>query len=48
VVGSTLDIVTYDMLISLYNKNLMTREAWALLQKMHDAGCIPDAVAFGS
>jgi pentatricopeptide repeat protein len=48
VVGCTLDIVTYNLLISLYNKNLMTREALALLQKMHDAGCIPDAIAFGS
>jgi pentatricopeptide repeat protein len=48
VVGCTLDIVTYNMLIGLYNKNLMTQEALALLQKMHDAGCIPDAITFGS
>jgi pentatricopeptide repeat protein len=48
VVGFTLDTVTYNMLIGLYNKNLMTREALALVRKMHDAGCIPDAIAFGS
>ncbi len=48
VVGCTPDTVTYNTLISLYKKNLMSQEALALLLKMHNTGCIPDAISSGS